>query len=146
MNASSQPVVSAAPSPIQSARALLKQLQERFTVFRDCLPLAIGVDKQLLAAVPDIERKILRLALRSHTHSLRYLKTMEKATQRFDLEGVAVAEVTDEHRAHATEILRERFRKEAELRRAKAEAEKMEKAEQQRAAKLNQLAAKFSKR
>lgn len=142
MTASSQ---SAAPTPIQSARALLKQLQEQFAVFRDCLPLAIGVDKQLIAVLPDIERKTLRLALRSHTHSLRYLKAMEKATQRFDLEGAAVAEVTDEHRAHATETLRERFRKEAEQRRAKVEAEKAEKAEQLRAAKLNQLAAKFSK-
>lgn len=142
MTASSQ---SAAPTPIQSARALLKQLQEQFAVFRDCLPLAIGVDKQLLVVLPDIERKTLRLALRTHTNSLRYLKTMEKATQRFDLEGTAVADVTDEHRAHATETLRERFRKEAEQRRAKVEAEKAEKAEQLRAAKLNQLAAKFSK-
>lgn len=146
MNALSQPAAPTTPTPIQSARALLKQLQEQFTVFRDCLPLAIGVDKQLIAALPDLERKTLRLALRTHTNSLRYLKAMEKAAQRFDLAGAAVAEVTDEHRAHATETLRERFRKEAEQRRAKAEAEKAEKAEQQRAVKLNQLAAKFAKR
>lgn len=142
MTASSQ---TAAPSPIQSARALLKQLQEKFAVFRDCLPLAIGIDKQLLAVLPELERKTLRLALRTHTNSLRYLKTMEKATQRFDLEGKAAAEVPDEHRAHATETLRERFRKEADQRRAKAEAEKAAQAEQQRVEKLNQLAAKFSK-
>lgn len=143
MTASSQ---ASAPTPIQSARALLKQLQEQFAVFRDCQPLAIGVNKQLLAVLPDLERKTLRLALRTHTNSLRYLKTMEKATQRFDLEGNAVAEVPDEHRAHATETLRERFRKEADQRRAKLEAEKAAQAEQQRLEKLNQLAAKFSKR
>jgi len=143
MTASSQ---AAAPSPIQSARALLKQLQEQFAVFRDCQPLAIGIDKQLLAVLPDLERKTLRLALRTHTNSLRYLKTMEKATQRFDLEGNAAADVPDEHRAHATETLRERFRKEADQRRAKLEAEKAAQAEQQRVEKLNQLAAKFSKR
>jgi ProP effector len=57
-----------------------------------------------------------------------------------------VAEVPDEHRAHATETLRERFRKEADQRRAKLEAEKAAQAEQQRLEKLNQLAAKFSKR
>lgn len=134
------------PSPMQSARALLKDLQEQYAVFRECRPLAIGVDKQLLAARPELDRKALRLALRSHTASVRYLKAMEKATQRFDLDGNAVADVAEEHRTHATELLRERFRKDAELRRAKAEAAKAEEAAQRRSEKLNQLAAKFAKR
>lgn len=131
---------------MQSARALLKDLQEQYAVFRECRPLAIGVDKQLLAARPELDRKALRLALRSHTASVRYLKAMEKATQRFDLDGNAVADVAEEHRTHATEQLRERFRKDAELRRAKAEAAKAEEAAQRRSEKLNQLAAKFAKR
>lgn len=134
------------PSPMQSARALLKDLQEQYAVFREYRPLAIGVDKQLLAARPELDRKALRLALRSHTASVRYLKAMEKATQRFDLDGNAVADVAEEHRTHATELLRERFRKDAELRRAKAEAAKAEEAAQRRSEKLNQLAAKFAKR
>ncbi|MBI2308826.1 MAG: ProQ/FinO family protein [Rhodocyclales bacterium] len=137
---------SSSPSPMQSARSLLKDLQEQYVVFRECRPLAIGVDKQLLAARPELDRKVLRLALRSHTASVRYLKTMEKATQRFDLDGNAVADVADEHRTHATEMLRERFRKDAEQRRAKAEAAKAEEAAQRRAEKLNQLAARFAKR
>lgn len=131
---------------MQSARALLKDLQEQYAVFRECRPLAIGVDKQLLAARPELDRKALRLALRNHTASVRYLKAMEKATQRFDLDGNAVADVAEEHRTHATEMLRERFRKDAELRRAKADAAKAEEAAQRRSEKLNQLAAKFAKR
>ena len=59
---------------------MLKQLQERFAVFRDCRPLAIGIDKQVLAAVPDLDRKTLRVALRMHVGSLRYLKAMQQAT------------------------------------------------------------------
>lgn len=141
---------SPSPSPIASARALLKELQEQYAVFRECRPLAIGVDKQLLAARPELDRKLLRLALRTHTASVRYLKAMEKASQRFDLEGNAVAEVIEEHRTHAAETLRERFRKDAEQRRAKETAEKAakqaEQAEQRRAEKLNQLAAKFARR
>jgi len=141
---------SPSPSPIASARALLKELQEQYVVFRESRPLAIGVDKQLLAARPEIDRKLLRLALRTHTASVRYLKAMEKASQRFDLDGNAVAELSEEHRTHAAEMLRERFRKDAEQRRAKETAEKAakqaEQAEQRRAEKLNQLAAKFAKR
>lgn len=134
------------PSPIAQARALLKELQAQYVVFRECRPLAIGVDKQLLAARPELDRKLLRLALRTHTASVRYLKAMEKASQRFDLDGQAVAEVSEEHRAHAAQTLRERFRKDAEQRRAKEAAEEAEKDAQRRAEKLNQLAAKFSRR
>ena len=136
-------------NPVQNARALLKTLQENFPVFRDYSPLAIGIDKQLLARLSDIDRKTLRIALGMHTHSLRYLKVMEKATHRLDLDGQAGAEVTADHRSHASEVLRERFKKEAERRRAQREAEaaerKAEAAERQRSEKLSQLVEKFGK-
>jgi len=131
-----------ADNPGQKARALLKALQTDFAVFRDYAPLVIGIDKMLLARLPDLERKTLRIALGMHTNSLRYLKTMEKATHRLDLAGVQGDEVTAEHRAHATEILRERFKKEAERRKAQREAESLEK---QRTEKLGQLLEKFGK-
>lgn len=135
-----------APKPVQSARALLQELQEKFAPFRDCLPLAIGIDKQLLARMPELDRKTLRIALGMHTNSTRYLKAMAKAQARFDLEGNAAGEVPQAHREHAEETLRERFRKAAEQRKAEREAEEAERAAQRRAEKLNQLAAKFSGR
>ena len=131
-----------AASPALDARALLKRLQEEFAVFRDYSPLAIGIDRQLLARQPGLDRKMLRMVLGMHTHSLRYLKSMEKAAQRLDLDGQGVAEVTDEHRAHAAETLRERFRKEAERKKAQREAEAQEKL---RTEKLGQLVEKFGK-
>lgn len=143
----------AAPSPassVSAARALLKTLEAQFPAFRDCLPLAIGIDKQLLARLPDLERKVLRTALRMHTHSLRYLKGMEKATVRFDLDGQSGEAVDEAHRAHASETLRERFKKNAEQRKAQLAAGKAQReadeAERRRAEKLDQLAAKFGRR
>ena len=47
------------------ARALLKDIHTRFDVFRNHSPLAIGIDRQILAALPDLEKKALRLAMRS---------------------------------------------------------------------------------
>lgn len=131
-----------ADNPVQQARALLKTLQESFSVFRDYSPLAIGIDKQVLARLPEIDRKTLRVALGMHTHSLRYLKVMEKATHRLDLDGKPGEEVTETHRSYASESLRERFKKDAERRRAQREAETLER---QRSAKLNQLVEKFGK-
>lgn len=130
------------PSPVQQARSLSKELQEKFSVFRDCLPLAIGIDKQLLARLPDLDRKILRIALGIHTNSLRYLKTMEKATVRHGLDGNAGDEVTDEHRAHASKLISERFKKDAERRKIQREAELQAR---QRTEKLGQLVEKFGR-
>ena len=133
---------SPAGNPPSNARTLLKSLQEAFPVFRDYAPLAIGIDKQLIARRPELERKILRVALGMHTNSLRYLKSMEKATHRLDLDGNPGEEVTDEHRKHASDTLRERFRKDAQRRKEQREAEARER---ERAEKLSQLVEKFGK-
>ena len=105
----------ATPHPVQAARALLKKLQQDFPSFRECLPLAIGIDKQLIARQPDLSRKLLRIALGQHTNSLRYLKALEKATHRFDLDGKPGEPLTDEHRKHAATTLRERFKKQIKI-------------------------------
>lgn len=141
-----------ADTPGQEARRLLKSLQETHAVFKEIKPLAIGIDKQLLALDANINRKALRLALGMHTNSFRYLKSMEKATQRFNLDGSPAGEVPEGHRKHASEILRERSKKEAERRQAeaatrKAEAEEKaaQEAEKLRTEKLNRLVQKFAR-
>jgi ProP effector len=135
----------AANTPAPSARALLKQLQQQFPAFRDCLPLAIGIDKQLLARIPGLDRKTMRAALGIHTGSMRYLRSMEKATVRYDLDGVAGAEVTDTHRLHAKEQLQQRFKKEAERKKLEKAAVAEAEAARLRQEKLQQLASKFSR-
>jgi ProP effector len=149
--AADQPAAApAGPAPAQAARAALKQFQEQYAVFRECKPLAIGIDKQLMERVPGLTRRVLRMALGIHTSSLRYLKAMEKATVRYDLDDQVREDVTDEHRKHASQTLRERFKKNAEQKRTQQAAAKAEQdaaeAAQRRADKLNQLTAKFSKR
>ena len=124
-------------------RALLKTLQEHFEVFRNFSPLAIGIDKQLLAQQPELNRKALRLALRSHTQSTRYLKEMEKAHLRRNLDGTEAGEVTAEARSHSAELLRERFKKQAEQRKADEAAAR---AEARRLEKLSQLTEKFGRK
>ena len=152
MNTTSPVAESAdAPSPnpaaaaTHTARSLLKQFQQQFPAFRDCLPLAIGIDKQILARMPELDRKTMRSALGIHTGSLRYLRAMEKATVRYDLDGTAGAEVTDTHRTHAKEVLQQRFKKEAERKKAERDAAQAAEADKLRQEKLLQLASKFSR-
>ncbi len=146
--AEAAPAAPAALAPVASppsARTLLKQLQAQFPTFGKCLPLSIGIDKQLLAKMPELDRKTMRAALGIHTGSLRYLRAMEKATVRYDLDGTAGAEVTDTHRLHAKETLQQRFKKEAERKKAEIDAAKAVEADRLRAEKLQQLASKFSR-
>lgn len=149
--------LNSAPGPIYTPRSLLKELQEKLPAFRDCLPLSIGVDKQVIALYPEVSRKTLRVALGIHTNSLRYLKTMEKASNRFDLDGKATEAVTEEHRNHASTVLRERAKKVAEQRKAQRVSEAAaraaeqatraaEEAARQHAEKLQQLTQKFARK
>jgi ProP effector len=146
--AADAPAPSAAPAAgtaPPSARTLLKQLQQQFPAFGKCLPLSIGIDKQLLAKMPELDRKTMRAALGIHTGSLRYLRAMEKATIRYDLDGTAGAAVTDVHRLHAKETLQQRFKKEADRKKAEADAAKAVEADRLHQEKLQLLASKFSR-
>ncbi|MDR3411732.1 MAG: ProQ/FinO family protein [Formivibrio sp.] len=129
----------------QTARMLLKQLQQQFPVIRDCLPLAIGIDKQVIAQQPDISRKLLRGALGIHTKSLRYLKSLQIANKRFNLDGSEASEPSAEQRALAAQTLHAHFKKQAEVHKAKLAAEAEEAAARVRNEKLNELAKKFAR-
>ena len=131
-------------------RALLKDLQTRFDVFRNFSPLAIGIDKQVMAIHPEFEKKLLRPAMGFHTRSISYLKAMQNASNRFNLDGTPADPVTAEQRDHAAQQLREHFKAGAEKRRAEkaaAEAAAAEAAaEAERTRKLEALASKFGRK
>lgn len=106
----------------EQARALLKQLQDRFPVFAQAQPLAIGIDRQLIAAIPGIPRKAMRIALSVHTGSSRYLKAVSRSDVRFNLDGTPATALQDTHRRHAAETLAERMKQSKERQRAAQKA------------------------
>ncbi len=129
--------------------ALLVTLGEKFEVFRDCRPLALGIHKALLERMPEIDVGQLRTAMRTHTASTRYLKTLLLGKERFNLDGEVAGEITDEQREVANTALRERFKKAADRRKAeeklRKDAERELAAQKQRQEKLDQLAARFKR-
>ena len=136
----------AGPTP----RELLERLQAVSPTFKDCRPLALRIDKAVMARFPDVDKKVVRAAMRLHTGSTRYLKALEKATHRYDFDGNPDAELTDEHRTHAAQTLKERFaeaaKRKREQQKAEAERRRAEEIEQRKAEKLQQLMEKFSTR
>jgi ProP effector len=126
----------ASPAP---PRHLLATLSASFKVFRDCLPLAIGIHKAIKARSPEMDPQQLKVAMRMHTASTRYLKVLSQADTRFDLDDAPAGEVTAEQRQQALDTLRDRFKKQAD----RHKAEELAKQHQE---KLQQLAAKFNTR
>jgi len=138
--------------PASPAHTVLKILKEHFPVFRNSGPLAIGIDKQIVERLPDLNRRDLRAALGMHTKSTPYLKQITRVNDRFDLDGKVVSAVTDAQRLHAATILKDRASKNAEQRAAKLETERQSKREEEQAEaarkqaeKLSQLLTKFSR-
>ena len=118
---------------------LLATLTASFAVFRDGLPLAIGIHKAIKARLPDVSEAALRMTLKRHTASTKYLKAVANGQQRFDLDGHPAGDITAEQRDLALATIKERFRKAAELKRN-------EQASRERQEKLQQLADKFNSR
>ncbi len=138
--------------PASIAHALLQHLRKDFPVFHDCLPLAIGIDKQILARLPETDRKVLRVALAMHTKSSNYLRRLSKAKTRFNLDGSAAEDLNQSHQAYASTVLNERAKRNEANQQAQRELElqaQREAAEAEaariRAEKIAQLAAKFSR-
>ena len=145
---STAPATEAKPAGID-ARGLLQKLQEISPTFSEVKPLALRIDKAIAERFPEVDRKVVRSAMRMHTATTRYLKAVEKASARFDLDGNESGEVTEEQRQHAAQTLKERFAEVAKRKKAAAEAERererAEEAERRKTEKLAQLVGKFGR-
>jgi ProP effector len=138
--------------PASIAHALLQNLRKQFPVFRDASPLAIGIDKEIIARLPETDQKVLRVAMAMHTKSTVYLRKVTKATTRLHLDGSVAEQLTDAHKTHAATVLAQRVKRNEQFQqsqreyelRVKREAEEAE-AARVRTEKLSQLAAKFSR-
>ena len=146
------PETAAAPASSESLPSgdVLKLLSERFAVFREAKPLAIGIHKDVMKALPGLEAGKMRNAMRRHTGTTRYLKAVATGKERYDLNGAVAGTISDEQKQQASEALRERFKKGADLRRAEKQAqqdkERAEARAKEKQAKLLALAQKFNKR
>lgn len=87
------------------AAQLLALLREQHTVFRDYLPLAIGIHQPIGTAYPEFGKTAIRRALQFHTMSRAYLKNLAAGGHRYDLVGQPWGR-TPEHQRRAQEQLK----------------------------------------
>jgi len=133
------PTIAPSPAPRRQQNEVLTTLTTTFKAFGECQPLAIGIHKAIKERLTGIDPEQLRVALRIHTASTRYLKALSQSKFRFDLDGMPLGEVTEEQRRQAMDLLKERFKKQADRHKA-AELAKLQQE------KLRLLAEKFNSR
>ncbi len=123
------------PQKFSSSKDVITFLAETFpscfSIKGDAKPLKIGIFQDLAQRLDNEERvskTLLRSSLRHYTNSWRYLHCIQKDAKRVDLDGNPVADIDDEHVAHAKLQLDESKAKVAEKRKeqnkAKANAAK----------------------
>jgi len=114
--------------------ALKTAVQTKFDVFKRFKPLALGIDQDLIAAMPQYDSALIMRVLANHCRRPRYLKALARGGKRFDLNNRFKGEVTPEEQAVAAQnpMVKEMLEKQA-ARRAEAEAAKEEGGETQSA-------------
>lgn len=131
---------------LRTVKDMLRALREAFPVFAEHKPLAIGIDKQAMAIRPDFDKKLLRPAIGFHTRSIPYLKTLQNALHRFNIDGTSADPVTPAQRELAAQQLREHFKVGADKRKAEKAAAQAVEAESERMRKFAALAEKFGRK
>lgn len=71
----------------------------KYDVFKRFKPLALGIDQDLIAALPQYDAALIARVLANHCRRPRYLKALARGGKRFDLNNRFKGEVTPEEQA-----------------------------------------------
>ena len=85
---------------------IVTQWKEHYPVFKKCLPLKMGIDRDILEKHPDINVGLVKKALQFHVSSFKYLSSVCKQTHRFDLDEQPTAEISEEEKQHSKNFLK----------------------------------------
>ncbi len=71
-------------------------IYEKYDVFKRFKPLAIGIDQDLVVALPQFDPALVARVLANHCRRPRYIKALSRGGKRFDLNNRFKGEVTAE--------------------------------------------------
>lgn len=102
---------------------IAEYLYSKYEVFRRFKPLAIGIEKELAADMPQFDPALINRVLSNHCRRPRYIKSVARGGKRFNLQLRFQGTITPEEQEHAlaTPGIKEAIAKEDE-RRAEARA------------------------
>ncbi|MDO5058474.1 MAG: ProQ/FINO family protein [Neisseria sp.] len=75
----------------------------KYDVFKRFKPLALGIDQDLVAALPQYDAALIARVLANHCRRPRYLKALARGGKRFDLNNRFKGEVSEEEQKIAAQ-------------------------------------------
>ena len=76
-------------------------IYSKYDVFKRFKPLAVGIDQDLVAALPQFDPSLIARVLANHCRRPRYLKSLARGGKRFDLNNRFKGEVSPEEQTIA---------------------------------------------
>ena len=80
---------------------IAEHIYHKYDVFKRFKPLALGIDQDLVAALPQFDPPLIARVLANHCRRPRYLKALARGGKRFDLNNRFKGEVSPEEQAVA---------------------------------------------
>lgn len=80
---------------------IAEHIYHKYDVFKRFKPLAIGIDQDLITALPQFDATLIARVLANHCRRPRYIKSLARGGKRFDLNNRFKGEVTAEEQAIA---------------------------------------------
>ncbi|CFA94392.1 ProQ/FINO family protein [Neisseria meningitidis] len=88
-------------SKTKQTEMIADHIYGKYDVFKRFKPLALGIDQDLIAALPQYDAALIARVLANHCRRPRYLKALARGGKRFDLNNRFKGEVTPEEQAIA---------------------------------------------
>lgn len=82
---------------------IAEYIYKKYEVFARFKPLAVGIDQDLIKAMPQYDATLILRVLSNHCRRPRYIKALAKGGKRFDLHNRFKGEVTAEEQAIANQ-------------------------------------------
>ena len=80
---------------------IAEHVYNKYDVLKRFKPLALGIDQDLIAALPQFDATLIARVLANHCRRPRYLKALARGGKRFDLNNRFKGEITAEEQAIA---------------------------------------------
>lgn len=80
---------------------IAEHIYNKYDVFKRFKPLAVGIDQDLIVALPQYDPTLIARVLANHCRRPRYLKALARGGKRFDLNNRFKGEVSTEEQAIA---------------------------------------------
>ena len=76
-------------------------LYSKYEVFKKFKPLALGIEQDLIASLPQFDSNLVKRALFNHCRRKKYILAVARGGKRFDLNGRFLGEISEEEKQYA---------------------------------------------